>query len=108
MKRFVLGFFIAVIAFAIAVFISMILRSGGFDKPNRVYRIGFPLVFVVPAENGGPVDYFSRAKLTADLAVGIGAGIAAGLCFAFKKRRRKPPLPSKTAGATVIDLWTKS
>jgi hypothetical protein len=107
MKRFALGFFGAIIAFAAVASLSMILRSGGINKPGNVYRIGFPFVFVAPSENSATVHYFSRDKLAADLAIGFGASLAAGFCLTLLRKRRHDA-PREAEGTTVIDFWTKS
>lgn len=109
MKRFALGFFPALIAFAIAVFISMLLRSGEVNKPDNGYRIGFPFVFLVSGENGTTADSFSPTRLAADVAIGLGAATVCGFCVVWKKRRPSPDKKTQTATTTtVIDFWTKS
>ena len=83
MKRFIVAFLTTLAAFGVVGLVASVLMSDGIDTPDGVDRLGFPLVF---KERSGPValDYFSRGKLIADVAIAAGLSTWVGLCVVRK------------------------
>ena len=83
MKRFIVVFLATLFAFAVVGLAESILRSDSGDAPDGVDRLGFPFVF---KEQSGPValDYFSRGKLVADVAIAAGLSAFVGFCVVRK------------------------
>jgi hypothetical protein len=72
-------------AFAAVGLVASVRRSDSGDTLDGVDRLGFPFVF---KEQSGPValDYFSRGKLIADVAIAAALSAGVGLCMV----RRSP------------------
>lgn len=83
MKRFIVVFLATLFAFAVVGLVASVLMSDSIDTPDGVDRLGFPFVF---KEQSGPValDYFSRGKLVADVAIAAALSTCVGLCVVRK------------------------
>jgi hypothetical protein len=83
MKRFIAVFLVSLFAFMMVGLAASVLKSDSGDAPDGVDRVGFPFVF---KEQSGPValDYFSRGKLAADIALAAGLSACAGFCVVRK------------------------
>jgi hypothetical protein len=88
MKRFIASFLATLFACAVVGLVASALMSDGIDTPDGVDRLGFPFVF--KAQSGSvAMDYFSRGRLIADVAISAALSTCVGLYVVRNPPRRE-------------------
>lgn len=99
MKRFTIVFSVGLLAFALANFLSLFVRSDDADAPDSTERYGFPFLISaqIPQASGGvtyypkgPYQYFSDTALWADVSIAlVASGLTAGICIMFPRNEQR-------------------
>jgi hypothetical protein len=90
-KRFVILFVAGLFVFAIANFVSAIVRSDDIDAPDSAERYGFPFLIFAEDHYHDPNPYFSRLALCGNVGIAI---VATGLAAAIVTKAWKNHLES--------------